>query len=397
MTVLNQLQIRLAEQLLLSIKNKEMNITYKELSERVTPKMNPRNVGHNIGEVSKLCHDLGLPFISAIVINSTTHNPGQGFYVFYDLYNIDTKGLSESELYKIERKRIRECFEWYKLADHLGLNIDFPRPSTTALTQKLEIRILPMSKTLEFDNKSYEDVQRTFFLDELINQNNCKFNFRESGMNCASGSLVLFQYDNLIIASAILKDIERYEKPLDGIYSGAYVFYKENIQVFQPICLNEISKIDANIRVFSQVKQRIDYGLRSDIEELISKKRVPLTTEEISLNEINKYPEGSRKQITINAYERNPQARQKCLNHYGTFCQICGFNFGEFYGSEFEGKIHIHHIKPISEINGEYEVNPINDLIPVCPNCHMAIHSKPDGVYSIEDIKEKLNGRSIKS
>jgi hypothetical protein len=390
MIVLNELQIKLAEQMLLSIKNKEMNVTYKELSERVIPNINPRNVGYNIGEVSKLCYELGLPLLSSIVVSSNTGNPGHGFYILYKLYNIDTQGLSEYELYKKERQKIRNCTEWYKLEEHLNLNIGFSKPENDT-SAPLEIRILPMSKTLEFENANYEDVQREYFLDKLINQNECKYNFRSSGMNCAPGSLILFQYDNLLIASAELIEVIKYDKPIEGLYKGAYAFNTESIKVFEPISLHEINKIDGNIIGFSQVKQKIDYKLKDKIEELIDKKTMPLSAEEIPLNKIDKYPEGSKKQITVNAHERNPQARQKCIDYYGASCQVCGFDFGKVYGSEFDGKIHIHHIKPISEVVNEYEVDPIDDLIPVCPNCHMALHSKPNGVYSIKEIMYKLN------
>jgi 5-methylcytosine-specific restriction protein A len=47
----------------------------------------------------------------------------------------------------------------------------------------------------------------------------------------------------------------------------------------------------------------------------------------------------------------------------------------------------VHHIVPISEIGKEYIVDPIRDLVPVCPNCHMALHSKKDGVYTIEELR----------
>ncbi len=36
-----------------------------------------------------------------------------------------------------------------------------------------------------------------------------------------------------------------------------------------------------------------------------------------------------------------------------------------------------------------YEVDPINDLIPVCPNCHTMIHKRKPP-YSIDEIKEML-------
>ena len=65
-------------------------------------------------------------------------------------------------------------------------------------------------------------------------------------------------------------------------------------------------------------------------------------------------------------------------------------SFGRIYGEEFNGKIEVHHIKPLNEIGEEYVVNPITDLIPVCPNCHMVLHSKKDGVYTPDDVIKML-------
>lgn len=100
--------------------------------------------------------------------------------------------------------------------------------------------------------------------------------------------------------------------------------------------------------------------------------------------------EGGKKQITINAYERNPYARKKCIEYFGAKCVVCGFDFAKVYGDDFSGIIHVHHIKPLSEISDEYIIDPIRDLVPVCPNCHLVIHSKPDGVYTIEEVKQLM-------
>ncbi len=100
--------------------------------------------------------------------------------------------------------------------------------------------------------------------------------------------------------------------------------------------------------------------------------------------------EGKETQSSVNLFERNPEARKKCLAYYGTSCQICGFDFGEFYGPEFAGKIEVHHIVPLSEIRQEYKVDPIKDLIPVCSNCHTALHSKEVGVYTPEELKQMI-------
>ena len=99
------------------------------------------------------------------------------------------------------------------------------------------------------------------------------------------------------------------------------------------------------------------------------------------------YMEGAQKTILLNRYERNPKARARCIAAHGSTCKICGFDFGIAFGAEFSGKIEVHHIKPISEIGKEYIVDPVRDLIPVCPNCHMMLHSKSDGTFSIDELK----------
>lgn len=99
--------------------------------------------------------------------------------------------------------------------------------------------------------------------------------------------------------------------------------------------------------------------------------------------------EGSICKVTINAYERNPEARRQCIEYYGASCCVCGFNFGERFGAMAEGFIHVHHLKPLSEIGKEYKVDPVVDLRPVCPNCHAMIHLGHK-TRSIEDVKSWL-------
>lgn len=108
-----------------------------------------------------------------------------------------------------------------------------------------------------------------------------------------------------------------------------------------------------------------------------------------------KLTEGNKTAVLVNKYERSPQARALCINHYKAKnngiikCEICGFNFGEVYGEEFSDKIHVHHIKEISSIGEEYEIDAITDLLPVCPNCHMIAHSKTPA-YTPDEIREMI-------
>jgi 5-methylcytosine-specific restriction enzyme A len=99
------------------------------------------------------------------------------------------------------------------------------------------------------------------------------------------------------------------------------------------------------------------------------------------------FREGKSKDIIQTRYERNPEARKRCLTHYGYSCKVCSFNFENHFGEVGKGFIHVHHINPISEIGREYEIDPIKDLIPVCPNCHSMIHSKRPA-FTIDEINE---------
>ena len=88
------------------------------------------------------------------------------------------------------------------------------------------------------------------------------------------------------------------------------------------------------------------------------------------------YQEGAVQQIRVNRYERDKKAREACLSHYGYVCQVCDVKLSDVYGAISGTLIHVHHIKPMSEIGELYIVDPVSDLIPVCPNCHAVIHLK---------------------
>ncbi len=103
------------------------------------------------------------------------------------------------------------------------------------------------------------------------------------------------------------------------------------------------------------------------------------------------YFEGALKKVYVNHYERDREARNKCIEAHGCKCSVCGMDFGKMYGELGKGFIHVHHIVPISKIGKEYKIDPIKDLVPVCPNCHAMLHRGKDGeVYRIDELKEMI-------
>ena len=107
------------------------------------------------------------------------------------------------------------------------------------------------------------------------------------------------------------------------------------------------------------------------------------------LSNPEKYSEGTRVSVTINAYERNPKARAACIAHHGHLCAACGFDFAAVYGAFGKDFIHVHHIKPIGKIGKQYEVDPKADLIPVCPNCHAMIH-RTEPALTVTQLREHI-------
>ena len=101
------------------------------------------------------------------------------------------------------------------------------------------------------------------------------------------------------------------------------------------------------------------------------------------------YSEGKTKKVLVNSYERNTVARKKCIEHFGLNCQVCDFNFKDKFGNLGKDFIHVHHKIDIATIGNEYSVNPLTDLIPVCPNCHSMLHKRKPA-YSISELKAMM-------
>jgi 5-methylcytosine-specific restriction protein A len=100
--------------------------------------------------------------------------------------------------------------------------------------------------------------------------------------------------------------------------------------------------------------------------------------------------EGIKRTVTVNSYERNSKARQLCVKHRKAICAVCTFDFEKTYGEIGKGFIHVHHLTPVSQIGKAYQVDPINDLIPVCPNCHSMLH-RQEPPLTIDELKTLLN------
>jgi 5-methylcytosine-specific restriction protein A len=104
--------------------------------------------------------------------------------------------------------------------------------------------------------------------------------------------------------------------------------------------------------------------------------------------------EGAIATVKVNKYERDATARLICISHHKPICKVCRFDFFKAYGMIGEGFIHIHHLVPLSLIGRAYVVDPIADLVPVCPNCHAMLHRR-NPPFSIEELISIISSRKI--
>ena len=109
---------------------------------------------------------------------------------------------------------------------------------------------------------------------------------------------------------------------------------------------------------------------------------------EVSI-EVDGYPEGDAQRVLSTKYERDKRNRDLCVAVHGTACSICGFDFGSAYGPMGDGFIHVHHIVPVSKLGPGYVIDPVRDLIPVCPNCHAMLH-RFEPPMEPGELREKL-------
>jgi len=84
--------------------------------------------------------------------------------------------------------------------------------------------------------------------------------------------------------------------------------------------------------------------------------------------------EGAIRQVSTTRYERSAKNRAMCIAAHGAICAVCGFDFERAYGSFAAGFIEVHHKTPVSQLGSSTTIDPVKDLVPLCPNCHAAIH-----------------------
>jgi hypothetical protein len=105
--------------------------------------------------------------------------------------------------------------------------------------------------------------------------------------------------------------------------------------------------------------------------------------------------EGGRRSVIVTRIERNSKNRKACLDRWGYQCRVCNFDFGRVFGDNAKDYIHVHHHNLVAT-SGEIIPDPINDMSPLCPNCHAVAHLKwpPHTIAELKAMRSTSEQRS---
>ncbi|WP_216818488.1 HNH endonuclease, partial [Pseudomonas coronafaciens] len=185
-------------------------------------------------------------------------------------------------------------------------------------------------------------------------------------------------------------------RPLQPRVAGLEVLRMRQRQVKNSLFANFSSALDNIEKAFGLSianPTRVDQVYRGHV---VSDASHPETTEATELVEqTSSSPdshgdeEGEWQQLTVTRHERSRANRKACLDHYGPSCQACGMSFGDVYGELGTDFIHVHHEVPLHTLGGPQNVDPVNDMKPLCPNCHAMVH-RADPPIPVMELREQL-------
>lgn len=85
--------------------------------------------------------------------------------------------------------------------------------------------------------------------------------------------------------------------------------------------------------------------------------------------------EGMLSRAVVNRRERNLRNRLLCIRLHGHGCAVCRTDPRDVYG-DAGGIIEVHHLEPLALLSSPRPYDPVSDLVPLCPCCHRAVHTK---------------------
>lgn len=103
--------------------------------------------------------------------------------------------------------------------------------------------------------------------------------------------------------------------------------------------------------------------------------------------------EGALLRSVVRRRERNPRNRLLCIRIHGERCVVCDLEPRRRYGIA-GGIIEVHHLQPLSTLGEPRAYDPRTDLVPLCPTCHRAAHTKRPLPYTPTELRTLIGAIS---
>lgn len=185
--------------------------------------------------------------------------------------------------------------------------------------------------------------------------------------------------------------------PYNGIVRGLGVRIVNYLKRFEVLHHDESTKAYSIIPFESwhedyDSSKSIVWKLRDELIIALEELHLVDSKDELVLEDDN-FPqsdalEGKRIAYDGSRYERSVKNRNAAIRIHGTTCMICGFDFAKTYGLLGEGYTEVHHIRPLSDLQQEVEIDPEKDLICICANCHRMLHRTKHDTLTPEKLRE---------
>lgn len=104
--------------------------------------------------------------------------------------------------------------------------------------------------------------------------------------------------------------------------------------------------------------------------------------------------EGAVLRSVVRRRERNPRNRLLCIRIHGERCTACGLEPRLKYGAA-GGVIEVHHLQPLSTLGEPRAYDPRTDLVPLCPTCHRAAHTRSPLPWSPEELRSLMGASGV--
>lgn len=271
------------------------------------------------------------------------------------------------------------------------------------------IRLLPMSeKDPAFAGKSLEEVLSWF---KFYLPNNT-YQFKRK-MDTPEGTLVLFQYQSRLIASAILEEIVSYDELNPYGYTGYYQFSSHTIAAFDPLSFGEVHRIWNELKSFNQSSQKLDLEKYSEFKELLTSRNFryvvykeeedfqhAIENSEIGNDEVKDEPKELIVKVSKASeklkWGRDPAIAKRAIVLAGYKCESGASHEFFISATTNENYVEGHHLIPLVfqyEFQNSLDVEA--NIISLCAMCHKKIHhaQKSEKDSMIEDLYEKRKSR----